>query len=138
MSILEKTPVDLLITDLFMPEMDGFELIRNAKAIYPDEMDMQVIVVTGNDDVQATIATLDLGVFGYIIKPPDPEDFNSLVERALEKQKLLRNKIVTREAEQRKDLMNHIGRLAILGEMATGIVHEINQPLSVINFIVQS
>ncbi len=137
-SILEKGPVDLLITDLTMPEMDGFELIRKAKAMYPEEIDMLVIVLTGSDDVKATIATLDLGVFGYIIKPPQPEDLNVIVEKALKKQKLLRTKIVTQEAKQRKDMMNHIGRLAILGEMATGIAHEINQPLSVINLTVQS
>lgn len=138
LSILQKRPVDLLITDLFMPEMDGFDLIRTAKAIYPEQFDLLVIVVTGSDDVQAAIATLDLGVFGYIIKPPNPNDLNALVKRALEKQKLLRNKIVTREAEQRKNLMDHIGRLAILGEMASGIAHEIKQPLSVINLVVQS
>lgn len=64
--ILETRKVDLLLSDIRMPVMDGFELIEKVKAIQPD---ISVLVMTGFGTVDTAIQALYRGVDGLILKP---------------------------------------------------------------------
>lgn len=63
--LLENHTYDVLVTDLYMPDMDGIELIRVAKSIAPA---MPVLVMSGNNK-QVHASTLRLGGAGMIRKP---------------------------------------------------------------------
>jgi CheY-like chemotaxis protein len=80
LEILKKSRVDLLVTDLRMPGINGLELIRWVKASSPDTRTI-LITAYGNDEVEAEARRLE--AYRYITKPFDIGDFTETVKRAL-------------------------------------------------------
>ncbi|MFS4416481.1 response regulator [Maribacter sp. 2307ULW6-5] len=76
---------DLIITDLEMPEMDGFEFIKQLKAsgIFAD---IPVIVLSCRESSADRIACLKLGASDYMIKPFNPEELLIRVDKLLVRQ----------------------------------------------------
>jgi signal transduction histidine kinase/CheY-like chemotaxis protein len=66
LSIVEQQKVDLLLSDIRMPRMDGFELIKRAKQLQPD---LPVLLMTGYGSIDTAIQALHRGVDGLILKP---------------------------------------------------------------------
>lgn len=79
-AILRDTQIDLLITDLKMPEIDGFELIKFASEHYPK---LPKLVVTGYPSVQDSLASIKSGVLGYLTKPFTKEELKTAIENSL-------------------------------------------------------
>jgi len=77
---LRSGTCDLLITDLKMPEMDGIELLIEAKRICPW---LPVLVVTGYGDIPTAVKALKAGAADFIEKPLERESFVSAVESLL-------------------------------------------------------
>jgi putative two-component system response regulator len=75
----------LLVTDIMMPGMSGIELLVEVKRSFPD---VAVIMVTGVDDRKMAIHTLELGAYGYIIKPFNRNEILINVVSALERRRL--------------------------------------------------
>jgi DNA-binding response OmpR family regulator len=95
---IKKIPCSILITDIEMPEMDGYELI-----VHLQEMEFQplIFVVTGNNESSFIIDVMKKGVYDYILKPLNIEDFLMKVDRAYETYQLRRIKSIS---EKEKDL----------------------------------
>lgn len=72
--------VDLVITDLRMPEMDGMELLRELKKLKPS---MPVIMLTAYASDETALEAKKLGVFTYISKPFNVAGLLGIVKRAL-------------------------------------------------------
>ena len=69
LEILENNPdIAIVLTDLEMPIMNGFELIRKAKST-PGISEIPIVVVTSSDDVESQIKALDLGAYDVLFKP---------------------------------------------------------------------
>ncbi len=66
LTILESGDMDLVITDLLMPELDGFGVLEALRERWPD---IPVIVVSGLDDTESLERALSLGAFDYLTKP---------------------------------------------------------------------
>jgi diguanylate cyclase (GGDEF)-like protein len=66
-----KTPPDLILLDVVMPGMDGFEVCQSLKAD-PDTQDIPVIFVTAHTDAQQETRGLDMGAADFISKPVNP------------------------------------------------------------------
>lgn len=79
-TILKDTQVDLLITDLKMPEVDGFELIKFVSEHYPK---MPKLVITGYPSVQDSLAAIKSGVIDYLTKPFTKDELKSALDKAL-------------------------------------------------------
>lgn len=82
-----EAPFDLLITDIFMPEMDGIELIEKSKQIYPD---MKIIAISAGGmgikgDEMLSIAS-DLGAQVVVKKPFSNDEISSAVSNVLQLQ----------------------------------------------------
>jgi DNA-binding NtrC family response regulator len=84
---LADTHVDLVITDLLMPGLDGLEVLRQVKRLDPE---VDVLVITGYGTIETTKAALREGALDYVLKPVQPEIFLHDVRRALDGQALLR------------------------------------------------
>jgi putative nucleotidyltransferase with HDIG domain len=87
---LEKVRTDgfqLVVSDIDMPEMDGVNLLQEIKKIRPDT---EIIMLTGVVDVETAIQSMRLGACDYLTKPFNLAEVRITVERALEKQRLLR------------------------------------------------
>jgi DNA-binding NtrC family response regulator len=75
---------DLVLSDLRMPGISGFELLRKLKADAPD---VAVVLMTAYDDMQTAIDAMKDGAFDYLVKPLDLERLEEIIERALEQRK---------------------------------------------------
>ena len=88
---LEAGTFDLVVTDLRMPSMDGFELLTHLGQRWPG---MPAIVLSANEDPQDVIEAVRLGAVNYLLKPATPASVGSAVERAL----LTRSRTVVADA----------------------------------------
>lgn len=100
----EQSP-DLVIVDLYMPKMDGLEMIKEIKKISPE---VHVIVTSAVDDVDVILKSVDIGINKYLLKPIDPVELtgaiNEYLTLAAQKQKLEE----VFETEKRKQLEDRI------------------------------
>lgn len=78
LEFLQHTHVDILLTDIRMPEMDGLELISAAKAL---SSQIRCVILSGYDDFVYTKAAIRLGVSDYIQKPIDEEEVSETLRR---------------------------------------------------------
>lgn len=83
---LRRNPIDLVISDFLMPEMDGLAFLREARALYPAAC---LIILTGYADKESAIRAInEVGLFQYLEKPWNNDDLLHVVESGLN-QKLL-------------------------------------------------
>ena len=85
LEIIKTIQVDLLVTDLLMPEMDGLQLIWEAREY---QRELPAIVMTGHGTMERAVECLKLGVQGFIVKPFTQADIIVTVEEALAKNRL--------------------------------------------------
>jgi len=78
--ILRDTPIDLIITDLKMPEIDGFELIKFVSEHYPK---LPKLIVTGYPSVQDSLSAIKSGVVDYLTKPFTKDELKSAIAKSL-------------------------------------------------------
>ena len=98
--LMQTESPDLVMTDLFMPDGDGFELLRYITETAPE---MPVIVISGQGELGDAIRALRLGAWDYLYKPIEEMEFFRLtIERVLEKAKLI---------EENKNYRDHLEEL---------------------------
>ncbi len=105
LKLIQQAPVDLLITDIRMPHMDGIELAAKAREILPD---IVVIFVTGYADVNSAKEAIKQGAFEYILKPFELNEIRQAVSKAV-------NKI--RQIAAEKESGSQLERLSDLSHM---------------------
>jgi two-component system, NtrC family, response regulator HydG len=87
LDILQEEDVDLLVTDLRLPVMDGVELLKRAKA---NAHEVEVIMITGHGTVEIAVEAIKEGAYDFITKPVKKAQLLRAVEKAAEKQYLSR------------------------------------------------
>ena len=98
---------DLLILDIKMPKMNGLEVLQRVKESHPD---IDVIMITGLNEIGTAVKAMKLGAFDYLPKPFDPEELELVVARALERRKLLQENLnLKSQASARYSFENIIG-----------------------------
>lgn len=85
LEILEKNDIDLVISDLKMPRIDGEELLAFIKKDYPG---VQVIILTGHGTVETAVESMRNGAYDFLIKPLNLEKLGLIVKRALSQRQL--------------------------------------------------
>jgi DNA-binding NtrC family response regulator len=106
--LFRREMVDLVITDLVMPKMDGIELLEAVKALKPET---EVIVISAQGTIEKAVQAMKLGAFDFIEKPINPRVISWVVERALEKQTLvLQNRDLRLKLEDKFHFKNIIGK----------------------------
>jgi DNA-binding response OmpR family regulator len=68
--ILENAPVDVVVLDVGMPDMDGIQVLREIKMRFPQ---VQVLMLTGHADMEVAISGMAMGAFDYLMKPVELE-----------------------------------------------------------------
>ncbi|GAO35174.1 response regulator receiver [Sulfuricella sp. T08] len=107
LQVFEQNPIDLVISDMRMPEMNGAEFLEKVRAKWPDAVR---ILLTGYADVTSTIAAINKGeIYRYIAKPWDDNDIVLTVKHALERknlelEKLRLEALTLKQNEALKDL----------------------------------
>jgi DNA-binding NtrC family response regulator len=83
-SKLEAQRFEVVLTDVRMPGMDGFEVLRLVKERWPGT---EVVLITAFATVPAAVEAMREGAYDYVQKPFDPDDVTLVVARALERQR---------------------------------------------------
>lgn len=81
--VLEVEQVDLILSDLNMPKLDGLELARRVRASGPPLCDVPVILITTESEADQLEAARDAGADAYLRKPVQSQDLNPLLDRFL-------------------------------------------------------
>lgn len=85
LKVLEQEPVDVIVLDMKMPDMDGLQVLREAKTLYPQ---IEVILLTGHTSVESSIEGLELGAFDYLLKPVAIDELVYKIQDAFQKKRL--------------------------------------------------
>lgn len=86
LEIIKREGLRIVIADLVMPVMDGIELLKQAKKLSPD---IEVIIITAYSSIPNALAAIREGAYDYIEKPFCPERVEILIEKLVERQKLI-------------------------------------------------
>jgi signal transduction histidine kinase/ActR/RegA family two-component response regulator len=92
--LLKRGGHHLVVSDIMMPGMSGLDLLTIIRNLFPDAA---VLMVTAVDDRETAIMTLELGAFGYVIKPFDRNEILINVANALERRRLT---LISRDHER--------------------------------------
>jgi DNA-binding NtrC family response regulator len=120
LSVLDKQRPSLVLTDLKMPGMSGLDLLQRIRTQEPD---LPVIMMTAFGTIQSAVQAVKAGAYDYLTKPIDQEDLLLVVNRALERQKLVEEVTNLRQNLDRKygfeNILGHSESLLSVLEMAS-------------------
>ena len=112
LAVLEKSPQDLIISDLKMPGMSGLDLLRRIRAEYPEII---VLMMTAYGSIETAVEAMKLGAYDYITKPVNADALRLVVGRALEHLRLREEVQALRSSlDQKYGFENVIGRSKLL------------------------
>ncbi|WP_243370131.1 response regulator [Geotalea sp. SG265] len=118
MSTAKETPPDLILLDVHLPTIDGYEVCRRLKSIERTR-DIPVIFITAMDTEREKVKGFEAGAVDYIVKPFYPQELLARVKSHLAAQSLARQSL-------------ELEKLKLFKEMAIALSHEINNPLTAV------
>jgi PAS domain S-box-containing protein len=110
LELLEKEHYDIILLDLMMPELSGFDVLERVKTLHPDTV---IIVITGYATIEHSIEAMKKGAFDFLPKPFSPQDLRIIISKALEHIRTLQD--ITHEKSRMRVLINYLAD----GVMAT-------------------
>ena len=108
LEIVESTDLDLVLTDMKMPSMDGIELLRRIKEKAPD---LPVVMMTAYGTVEKAVEAMQLGAFNFIQKPFQNQTLKQIVDKGVRIYSVLKeNRRLVQALENRYRFDNIIGK----------------------------
>ncbi len=138
--VFQKFDPDLVLLDLYMPELDGFEILTRLKKMEMETF-LPVLVLTAQGDMGTRLKALDCGAHDFLNKPFDLVEVSFRIRNLLDIRHLhnqikhqnliLEEKVRERTAElsASHDQLLHSEKLSALGKLAASIAHEFNNPI---------
>lgn len=108
LEIVKKEAIDLVLTDLEMPEMKGIELLEHVTQVSPETL---VVIITAYGSIDTAIAALRKGAVDYVLKPVEFDELLVKIQRLLAQRRLtLENKLLRSELHRQYDFSNIVGK----------------------------
>ena len=108
LAVLNEHHIDMVVTDLRMPKLDGMELLRRVRVM--DE-ELPVVIITAHGTVDNAVEALKTGAFDYITKPFDQTEVRTIVKKALR----TRDLAATEATRQAESVVSEEMRFGIIG-----------------------
>lgn len=139
LQIARTTAIDIVLTDLEMPRLNGLALTRALRQ-QPSTALVPIVMLTSHDEHETKLSSFDIGVDEYLTKPGDPKEVISRVRS------LLRLRRALTELEEKNEALNAAmadvrsghhravaaERIAYAAQLAAGMAHECNNPLAML------
>lgn len=130
--ITQTQEIDLILMDINMPELDGFETVKKINN------DTPIIYVTALDDKKSILKAFENRGVDYITKPFYPQELIARVSTHLKLAKLNKDlevevNVQIENNRKKEKLLMHKAKLASIGEMVDAIAHQWKQPINLIN-----
>ena len=122
LELMNDEPADVVLLDLMMPGMDGFEVLSNIKEKWPETY---VIIITGFATVEKAVQAMKNGAFDFLAKPFNPDYLRIVVKRALDKKNLVAEAKALRDEHEKglAAVMTEQSRLrTIINHMESGVL----------------
>ena len=120
---IKANPPAVVLLDLQLPDAEGLQLLDQIKREHPE---IQVIILTAHDSLSNAIESIKRGAYHFISKPYAPEELLSLVEKALEKQSLLRETEALRQRTQQLEKRLEIAETQLAPVFTSKVMQEID------------
>ncbi|MDJ0728728.1 MAG: response regulator [Crocosphaera sp.] len=145
LTAIQNFPPDLILLDIMMPEMDGYEVCKQLKADSRTK-DIPIIFVSALDAVLDKVKAFEMGGVDYVSKPIQEKELFARVETHLQIRRLQqnleeKNNKLAKAFQQLKQAQSQLvqsEKMAALGQLVAGISHEINTPLGAIRSSVEN
>src|SRR2546421_7927095 len=121
---IKETSPSVVLIDLQLPDVRGLELLGQIKDEHPGT---QVIILTAHDSLNNAIESIKRGAYHFISKPYAPEELLSLIEKALEKQSLLRETEQLRQKTQQLEKRLEIAETRLAPIVKSKAMQEIQE-----------
>ncbi len=108
---IRRQRYSMIISDLFLPDMDGFEIIKEVKKIYPE---LPVIMITAFSSIERAVQAIKLGAYDFIPKPFEPEHLILKIRKIMEEIKLKTENMIYKSKEGKTEI---IGDSEIIKEL---------------------
>ena len=119
LQILANEQFDIVITDLFLPDITGIDILTKAKGLFPS---LEVILITGHASAETAVRAMKEGAFDYITKPLNFEELRMILAKAVEKQRLLsENVYLKKQLRDKYEFSNIIGNSPAMQKVFTRI-----------------
>ncbi len=115
LEIVKSSQIDLVLTDVMMPGMDGISLLEQIKEV---SSDMAVIIMTAHGSVERAVEAMQKGAYTYILKPFDNETLVAHIRKAISIHEIVKENLILREAITTKyNFCNIIGKSQPMQEL---------------------
>ena len=101
MDLVRQHGFQLVLQDLVMPPVGGMEILKQLKEEFPE---VECIIITAVDDVGSAVQAMRYGAYDYLVKPVDKERLVIVIDRALERYHLRKERTLRKAASSFKDL----------------------------------
>ncbi len=128
LEMLRAAPFDLLLLDIMMPVMDGYEVLQRLKADV-SLRHIPVIMISALNELDSVVRCIEMGAEDYLGKPFNPILLKARIGACLEKKRVRQ---AERELEKARQLLE-VSRQAGMAEVATNILHNVGNVLNSVN-----
>jgi len=124
LDMLAAGSFDVVLLDILMPGMDGFQLLEAIK-LDPGLHDIPVIVISAVDEIESAVRCIEMGAEDFLPKPFNPVLLRARLNASLQKKRL---RDLEKAYLQQEVMLRQSEKLATLGKLNAGMAHELNNP----------